>query len=205
MERDDGKRPRRSGRNGEGAWLLAFVFAGNLLLLAISSCVPPEPEMTTPLGPMSRMAEIAPLLPLTPQIRFSHRAHFEDVTCEGCHTTVETEDRAGSPTLEDCLDCHDGMQSTQPRDQREEEKLEFYAATEREIPWPKPTTLPRGVFFSHRIHVIEAEAECDDCHVDIAETDTLPRKPAIPYNHTLCGDCHETEAAIGACRLCHPR
>ncbi|MFQ5457731.1 MAG: cytochrome c3 family protein [Myxococcota bacterium] len=183
--------------------------AAVLLGLTSVTCTPPEPQMTTPLGPplgaMSRMADIAPLANLAPRIRFSHRLHGEVVTCLGCHTTVEEEDAAGTPTLEDCLDCHDGMQSTAPENVREEEKLEFYASAEREIAWKYSARLPKGLFFSHQVHVVEAEAECEDCHGEIAETDALPKKPAIPYTHTLCGDCHEVSEAVGSCRMCHPR
>ena len=67
-------------------------------------------------------------------MRFSHKAHFEDATCEACHLYVEELASAGRPTLEDCLDCHDGIQSEDPEDIAEEKKLEAYAEEEKEIP-----------------------------------------------------------------------
>lgn len=143
--------------------------------------------------------------PVDPPIRFSHRLHVEQATCLACHATYEEEADAGKPTLADCLDCHDGMQSEKPEDQAEEMKLEYYANLDKEIPWPYVGSLAPGTYFSHKVHVVDGELDCADCHGDIAETDALPTKPAYAYDHTLCGECHDTEEDKTACRTCHPR
>jgi len=141
--------------------------------------------------------ETGPPDPLRPQIRFSHKLHGEQAECVGCHATVEEQADAGVPKLSDCLDCHDGMQSEKPEDQVEEKKLDVYAAAKREIQWRRSAYMAPGVKFSHKVHIVEAELDCKDCHGDIAQTNTLPRTPAIPYTHELCGECHDVEKKEG--------
>jgi hypothetical protein len=116
------------------------------------------------------------------------------------------------------------MQSTKPENQVEEKKLAIYAAAKREIGWRRSGNLGPEIKFSHKVHIVEAELDCKDCHGNIAQTDTLPKKPAFPYTHALCGQCHDVEKkkpeavaakgdAVGAevtegskvdCRMCHP-
>ena len=112
---------------------------------------------------------------------------------------------AGQPTLEDCTDCHDGMQSDAPEDLIEEKKLEYYIDRDMEIPWPRPALLLTGIKFSHQVHVFEGELECEDCHEDIVETDTLPDRTGFEYDHVVCGDCHEVDVTGEVCLMCHPR
>ena len=142
---------------------------------------------------------------INPSIRFSHKLHGEQAECAGCHATVSEEAKAGTPKLADCLDCHDGMQSEKPEDQAEEKKLEIYAAAKREIPWPRVAQILSSNQFSHKVHVVDGELECSECHGDIAQTDTLPTKTPVPFNHELCGQCHEVQAQEGQCRDCHVR
>jgi c(7)-type cytochrome triheme protein len=148
----------------------------------------------------------APAEEVEPQLRFSHKVHAEQAECEGCHSTVKTSAKAGEPKLSVCLVCHDSMQSTEPQNQIEEKKLlTYYAKLNKEIHWPYLGSLAPGVFFSHKVHVVEAELDCKDCHGDIAQTDALPKKLPYPYNHTLCGQCHDTSQDMNGCKTCHPR
>ena len=187
--------------------LLVGGCVSSIAALSCTATAPPEAqsEPPLPLGPMSRLPQLAPMAQLAPEIRFSHQLHDEEATCTACHQTAETEDAAGRPTLEDCMECHDEMLSEAQEDRDEETKLQIYVKTGGEIPWPEPAALPAGLLFSHVFHVVEEEFECDDCHEEIAYTDALPKEPSVPYDHTLCSDCHETEESGGDCRLCHPR
>jgi len=141
--------------------------------------------------------------PRAQPMRFSHKAHFEESTCEGCHVYVMERRTAGTPTLENCLDCHDGVQSEKPEDQKEEKKLEVYAEEEKEIPWAPFPPLPLHTYFSHYRHASLEEIECAKCHGDIAETTALPAVPPYKFTMGWCMDCHEEHGASNDCLLCH--
>ena len=164
-------------------WAVAALALGGLAVVFI----PPWSEAPTSAQP----------------IRFSHKAHFEEVTCEGCHLYVMELAAAGRPTLEDCLDCHDGLQSEKPEDQAEESKLELYADENREIPWVRFPSLAPHAYFSHLRHAALEEIECTSCHGDIAETVTLPVERAQVFTMNWCVDCHEQHEASRDCVLCH--
>lgn len=138
-------------------------------------------------------------------MRFSHKLHFEDATCAACHLYATELAKAGTPTLEDCTDCHDNILSEKPEDQEEEKKLDIYVDEEREIPWVHLPSLPPDTYFSHRRHVelAEEKIECEVCHGNIGESDTLPA--SHPYSFTMdwCMDCHEDREADNDCLICH--
>jgi len=194
---------------------VGILAVGAILLVGVVSCyrsVKGIPDRITNIPgatPSSKTAEpeeeAGPPDPLRPRIRFSHKLHGEQAECEGCHQTVKEAAEAGRPKLSDCMDCHDGMQSEKPDDQAEEKKLEIYALAKREIQWPRAAFLVPGITFSHQVHIVEGELDCAECHGDIAETNALPKKAAFPYNHELCGQCHEVEKEEGQCRDCHVR
>lgn len=140
-----------------------------------------------------------------PSIRFSHKLHYDHVTCLGCHLDAEESASAGQPTLDDCLDCHDGIQSEAPEDQVEEKKLNWFIEQDMEIPWPTPAKLLSGIIFSHKVHVWDGELACEDCHEEIAETSSLPDRKGFKYDHAMCGDCHEVDETGEVCLMCHPR
>jgi len=194
---------RKSWKTIQPLASIGILTIATILLAGVVSCyrslqgVPkritniPGAAATLPSAPLPE--EPTPPDPLRPRIRFSHKLHSEQAECEGCHTTVKEGEKAGTSKLADCLDCHDGMQSESPENQAEEKKLEIYAAGKREIQWRRSACLAPGVKFSHKVHIVEAELDCKDCHGDIAKTDALPKAPAIPYTHQLCGECHEVE------------
>ena len=65
-------------------------------------------------------------------IRFSHQAHTRDMKCAACHQYFTQGAAAGTPSLADCMDCHEGTQSKSPEGQREEAKIQAYAKAKRE-------------------------------------------------------------------------
>ena len=86
-----------------------------------------------------------------------------------------------------------------------EEKLAYYVDRDLEIPWPRPALLLPGIIFSHQVHVVEGELDCEDCHEDIIDTSTLPDRTNFKYEHAACGDCHEVQETGDVCLMCHPR
>ena len=141
--------------------------------------------------------------PRVQPMRFSHKAHVEEATCEACHVYVMELAAAGTPTLKECLDCHDGVQSEKPEDKKEEKKLEIYAKQEREIPWVRLPSLDRHTYFSHFQHATLSKIKCETCHGDIAKTSAIPGTPAYKFTMKWCLHCHEERKASTDCLICH--
>ena len=59
-------------------------------------------------------------------MRFGHKAHAKEAKCRACHAYYEKQTAAGMPRLADCLDCHEGTQSKEPEDVKDEMKLAQY-------------------------------------------------------------------------------
>ncbi len=139
----------------------------------------------------------------TQPMRLDHAAHGKKVKCAGCHPYATKLASAGSPTLADCLDCHEGTQSKTPEGKREEAKLDAYAKSKKEIPWVRITSLAPHTFFSHRRHAAVAKIGCATCHGAIAQTTSLPSKLEIPFTMSFCVGCHERQKASVDCLACH--
>lgn len=66
--------------------------------------------------------------------------------------------------------------------------------------WGDPAERAGVLTFSHRLHVVDEELECEDCHVDVeASRTSLDR--LLP-THEQCETCHEVEEEDG-CTMCH--
>jgi hypothetical protein len=141
--------------------------------------------------------------PRTQPIRFSHAVHIKEAKCEACHLHATDYYPAGVPTLTECEDCHEGMQSKTPQAKKEEEKLQKFVAAKREIPWELLPPLPTYVFFSHRRHTVAAKIECATCHGDIAKTSEIPGRPAHDFTMKWCLHCHRARRASTDCVDCH--
>ncbi len=129
--------------------------------------------------------------PPSQPIRFSHKAHVKQAKCPACHTTVNKAMAAGVPKLADCLDCHEGTQSKDPANLKEEAKIEPYAKAKAEIPWMRVWKLPQNVMFSHRVHVAVAKVPCQACHGPIETLDAPPTGPLKRLTMNDCLGCHE--------------
>jgi hypothetical protein len=136
-------------------------------------------------------------------IRFSHRAHTKDLTCQGCHQRVTEGAAAGMPGLSDCLGCHQDTQSSSAQGRREEAKIQAYARAKREIPWVRLTALAPHTFFSHRRHVELAKVACATCHGEIAQAVEPPRRPLVNLTMERCMNCHRQRQASLDCLACH--
>ncbi len=136
-------------------------------------------------------------------LRFSHKAHVKEAKCRACHAYYEKQAAAGMPRLADCLDCHEGTQSKEPENVKEEEKFTQYANNKAEIRWVRLYWVPDHSFFSHRRHVVLGKLECKTCHGNIAATDVPPGMPAQPIEMNWCVSCHREKRVSVDCDACH--
>ena len=140
--------------------------------------------------------------PVAQPVRFSHATHVdgEGLECLECHAGAETQPWAGLPDIRDCYECHKSPQGDDP----DEEKVRDYARQKRQIPFVPVTRNAGHVYFSHRMHVVIGEMECDSCHPGIAEDDGAPRLPNPDLlSMKACMDCHDERGATNECVVCH--
>ncbi|MBI9073950.1 MAG: cytochrome c3 family protein [Desulfatibacillum sp.] len=99
-------------------------------------------------------------------IDFNHAIHMEQVDgCTDCHVFRDDGTYAGAPTLSQCIDCHEDVQSVEPdpEDENYEDLMkqykaevkfvEEYVANDKEVPWLIYARQPDCVFFSHAAHL----------------------------------------------------
>jgi hypothetical protein len=152
---------------------------------------------------------------------FTHQVHVvgEEMDCEECHAGGKTEGKAGMPTLESCIDCHD-----EPKKGSKEEKaiLELKARERFKKPlWG--AEIPSDLKYDHGAHgdvtyVLPSgqkkPLECQDCHGDVGGSERTPDSTTPPME--LCTDCHALGKPAGkeedkgipgvelnACNVCH--
>ena len=96
-------------------------------------------------------------------IKFSHQFHIEEeVACADCHTEVESSvDLSASllPTMDACANCHDV-------DDEEECSTCHYENVQEPFPVKSPE-----LYFSHKSHMENENAECTSCHGGLSEVD----------------------------------
>src|SRR5690348_14041403 len=104
-------------------------------------------------------------------IAFSHKIHVgaAKVKCLDCHTIRPPGDAAGLPPETLCIGCH----LTVKKDSSEIQKLAEFAAQKKPISWVRVYRLPRQVYFSHKVHTIQAKVDCAECHGPVAERDVI--------------------------------
>ncbi|MCF8068283.1 MAG: cytochrome c family protein [Desulfobacterales bacterium] len=105
-------------------------------------------------------------------INFNHKLHLEEVdnSCESCHFFREDGTYAGVPTLAQCIDCHEEVEGDSPDEER---FVNEYVAKNKEVPWLIYSRQPDCVFFSHAAHVKGAGMDCQTCHGEIGESESL--------------------------------
>ncbi|MGW8195884.1 MAG: cytochrome c3 family protein [Desulforhopalus sp.] len=77
------------------------------------------------------------------------------------------------------------------------------------IVWVKPV---KAVVFTHKVHTMGAELDCDSCHDDLFEMEAGAAEEnedftmATIYEGGYCGACHDGETAFASdtrCTACH--
>ncbi|HEV8131013.1 MAG TPA: cytochrome c3 family protein [Acidobacteriota bacterium] len=130
-------------------------------------------------------------------IQFNHRAHKE-IDCSTCHESVKTASFAGLPKIDLCMTCHDSPITKNP----EEEKIRILAKQGKPAEWARLFKQPAHVFYSHRRHVEIAELQCKQCHGDIGESTTPPRR-VRNLTMSACIACHQQKGVKADCVDCH--
>ena len=133
-------------------------------------------------------------------INFMHSVHAGDngIACIYCHSGAEKGKVAGIPTLNVCMNCHKGIQGSNPGYQKEIAKI-YYAAgwdpakmdytnPPHPIVWNRVHALPDFAYFNHAQHVAVGKVQCEKCHGDV-KTFTTDQQFA-PLTMGWCVNCH---------------
>jgi len=134
-------------------------------------------------------------------ISFDHKSMVEaGMDCLFCHTGATKSPAAGIPSVESCMGCHKLIDIDSP------EILELAAYWDRQEPmgWERVNRLPRFVYFSHRVHVVAANLNCERCHGDVGQM--AEARPVVRMNMGWCLGCHEQQPnarQLRDCIVCH--
>jgi hypothetical protein len=134
-------------------------------------------------------------------IEFPHKIHTDDIGlfCENCHLGVQKGARAGLPSINICMSCHEDIGDAS--DQRIQ-TLRAIAMRKEDIAWQRVYGFNEEahVRFNHAPH-IRAKVECANCHGDLSQMTVAQRV----VNHTMgfCIDCHKQKGASNDCLVCH--
>lgn len=119
-------------------------------------------------------------------VDFSHAIHTdhdiidglegdtEAEMCSFCHGFRDDGSFTGIPGLSKCMECHDDPESPLGETIEEQDFLDEYVASLKEVPWYKYYEQPDCVYFSHIPHVKNGEIDCSGCHGEHGSTDSLP-------------------------------
>jgi hypothetical protein len=139
-------------------------------------------------------------LPVTvdPQpVPFSHKLHMTAGTvCKDCHPNAAVKERAGLPTAEKCMLCHQAIAT----DKAAVVKLAEMHKKGESPEWVRVYKVPDFVFFNHSSHV-KAQVECQTCHGPIETRDVLAKE--VSTSMTTCMDCHVERTVSNECNMCH--
>ncbi len=130
------------------------------------------------------------------EIPFTHATHAkQELTCEICHATAESEDRAGMPGKDVCLTCHE------PSPEKAAKDYEAAIASKPELAFPLWNPLG-DLVFSHRAHRA-AGVDCSACHGRVEEGGELDER--VIARMEACVACHAREGKPNECATCHTR
>ncbi|MBI2191657.1 MAG: cytochrome c3 family protein [Planctomycetes bacterium] len=130
------------------------------------------------------------------RVRFSHKTHLkqEELQCTSCHRKAESEDKAGMPSMKQCLLCHEGVDEELAPEKRP------VAVFGEKPTWSSVTHLPEENIFSHKAH-FEAKVACSECHKGIEKSEIITKKVRVEM--AACTRCHGRQEASTACETCH--
>jgi hypothetical protein len=162
-----------------------------------------SPEFTTAHATFGVAARHFFNIKSTPQqpIDFPHKIHTADigVGCTNCHLGVEKGPRAGIPSINVCMYCHEDLGD--PADPRIQ-TLRDHAKRNEDLPWQRVYGFSEEthVRFNHAPH-IRAKVECATCHGDVTEMTVAQR--VVDHTMGFCINCHKQKGASNDCLTCH--
>jgi len=130
-------------------------------------------------------------------VDFSHKVHAEKAgaKCEDCHAFRDDGSFAGAPTLDKCAGCHAAPMGSTPA---EKAFVENYVAQGREPQCVSYARQPENVWFPHIAHVKGGGVKCDQCHGEMASSDSLR-----PYRENRISGYSRDVMSMDACIACH--
>lgn len=133
-------------------------------------------------------------------IAFSHRIHVSRVglECMFCHRYADKSPRAGVPSVERCMSCHEAVAT----DRAEIKKLTRYWEEKEPIPWNRVYSIEKRkyVYFTHKRHV-KANIDCSACHGNVGVMSRVRRVRSLEMG--WCVSCHDQKGASKDCLTCH--
>jgi hypothetical protein len=161
------------------------------------------PQFTTAHSSLNEAVRHFLNIKTTPQqpIDFPHKIHTADigVGCTDCHLGAEKGARAGIPSVNICMSCHEDLGD--PKDSRIQ-TLRAYAKRGEDIPWQRVYGFNQEahVRFNHAPH-IRAKVDCATCHGDLTQMTVAQR--VVDHSMNFCISCHKQKAASNDCLTCH--
>ena len=141
-----------------------------------------------------------------PVADMNHALHVieREIECSECHQGVESQARAGVPSIAVCKDCHEEDTVEDMGGTDNARMIVGHMANDEELWWPDLYVLPDHVVFSHFRHVSLGEIPCEKCHGAIASSTTLPEEPVEEFlTMDGCMECHAEHGASDDCAGCH--
>lgn len=129
---------------------------------------------------------------------FSHHVHagVKQIGCVVCHSGVASSPRAGVPSLQTCMLCHDQIIREYPYIRQLREHYEQGIP----VKWVQVDILSEHAFFNHQVHV-QRGVDCSHCHGDVKGMDRIYQ--AQKFQMGFCIQCHRDNAASHDCLACH--
>ena len=139
--------------------------------------------------------------PIQP-IEFPHKIHtFNEIgiLCTECHSGAKTGARAGIPSINFCMTCHEDIGNA--GDARIQ-SLRAYAKRGEDMPWQRVYGFldESHVRFNHAPH-IRANVDCTTCHGDLTQMTVAQR--VVDHTMEFCINCHQQKGASNDCLTCH--
>lgn len=138
-------------------------------------------------------------------LRFSHEKMLhQSLECADCHADTGKTAKAGMPSKETCLDCHENIDAQKPP----EKGVASFFNEDGTFKAARVTAIPEEVKFSHKNHTIDHKVACAECHEGIPESTAITK--AVRVTMAECIDCHEKTAKTATsrdeadkCATCH--
>ena len=142
-------------------------------------------------------------------IHYSHELHAGEygIDCQYCHSGVTYSKKAGVPSLNVCLSCHNAV----GYGNKQVEKIKDYWEKKKSPEWVRIHNMPDHVRFSHAPHIKAllkpgepTKTACVQCHGNIDQMEVVAQVESL--NMGFCINCHRENEARGAqinCGNCH--
>ena len=135
-------------------------------------------------------------------IDFPHKIHSINevgIDCQECHVGVKSGPRAGIPSVNFCMTCHEDIGDA---NDKRIQMLRDHAKRGEELPWQRVYGFNEEshVRFNHAPH-IRAGVDCAMCHGDLTQMTVAER--AVDHNMGFCINCHQQKGASNECLTCH--